>query len=75
MEYKAFSPNPLEIKVGDTVTWTNNDNQIHVVTSGTGGNDPNLGKEFDSAPGLSTLIAPNQPPQEISITSVTFIQL
>ena len=60
LEDKAFSPNPIEIKVGDTVTWTNNDNQIHVVTSGTGGNDPNLGKDFDSSPGLKTLLSPSQ---------------
>ena len=31
---KAFSPNPLKVKVGSTVTWINNDNNIHSVTSG-----------------------------------------
>ncbi|MGB8036142.1 MAG: multicopper oxidase domain-containing protein, partial [Nitrososphaeraceae archaeon] len=31
---KAFSPNLIRIKVGTTVTWTNNDNNLHTVTSG-----------------------------------------
>jgi plastocyanin len=50
---KAFSPNPVTIKEGDTVMWINNDNQFHTVTSG----DPSssggavIGKVFDS--GLS----------------------
>jgi len=48
---KAFSPNPATVKVGDTVTWTNNDIQLHTVTSGNGSSDPNVGKAFDS--GLS----------------------
>jgi plastocyanin len=60
LEDKAFSPNPINVKIGDTVTWINNDDTIHVVTSGTGPSDPNLGKEFDSSPGLTTLIAPSQ---------------
>ncbi|MGI0042211.1 MAG: cupredoxin domain-containing protein, partial [Nitrososphaeraceae archaeon] len=53
---KAFSPNPLNIKVGDSITWTNNDSTVHTVTSGTGPTDPNMGKEFDS--GLKTLMSP-----------------
>jgi plastocyanin len=48
---KAFSPNPVSIKVGDTITWTNKDTIFHTVTSGTGPSDPAKGKEFDS--GLS----------------------
>ena len=51
MADKAFSPNPVTVKVGDTITWTNNDNQFHTVTSGSGSSDPNMGKAFDS--GLS----------------------
>ncbi|MGA9169086.1 MAG: plastocyanin/azurin family copper-binding protein [Nitrososphaeraceae archaeon] len=48
---KAFSPNPANVKVGDNVTWTNDDTMFHTVTSGTGTSDTNKGKEFDS--GLS----------------------
>jgi amicyanin len=28
-----YNPNPIEIKVGDTVTWINNDSSPHTVTS------------------------------------------
>ncbi len=31
----AYSPNPVEINVGDTVVWTNKDTQPHTATSGT----------------------------------------
>ena len=48
---KGFSPNPINVKVGDTVTWTNSDNMEHTVTSGTGSSDRSNGKQFDS--GLS----------------------
>jgi plastocyanin len=30
----AFSPNPVQVSVGSTVTWTNDDTQPHTVTSG-----------------------------------------
>ena len=43
---KAFQPNPLTIKVGNTVRWTNDDIVIHTVTSGSGPNDPGEGKQF-----------------------------
>jgi plastocyanin len=46
---QAYDPNPVNVKVGDTVTWTNDDIQIHTVTSGTDSSDPNMGKEFDSS--------------------------
>jgi plastocyanin len=52
---KAFSPNLINVKVGGSVTWIDKDTTAsHTVTSGTGYNDPNKGKEFDS--GLSTLL-------------------
>ena len=44
---KAFSPNDIKIKVGMTIVWTNNDNNIHTVTSGVL-NTPNAGQVFDS---------------------------
>lgn len=47
---KAYQPNPINIKVGDTITWINRDSERHTVTSGSGQNDPNEGKEFDSGP-------------------------
>jgi plastocyanin len=31
----AFSPNPIQVSVGSTVTWTNDDSVIHTVNSGT----------------------------------------
>jgi nitrite reductase (NO-forming) len=52
---KAFSPNLLRIKVGTTVTWNNNDNNVHTATSGTP-NTANAGQVFDS--GLTALIMP-----------------
>jgi plastocyanin len=60
MTDKAFDPNPVNVKTGDTITWTNKDSQIHTVVSGTGPSDPDVGKAFDSSPGLKTLLAPNQ---------------
>ncbi len=52
---KAFSPDLINIKAGSSVTWTDKDTTAsHTVTSGTGYNDANKGKEFDS--GLSTLL-------------------
>jgi plastocyanin len=54
---KAFSPNLIRIKVGSTVTWTNNDNNLHTVTSGIP-NTANAGQTFDS--GLTALIMPTK---------------
>ncbi|HEY6164536.1 MAG TPA: multicopper oxidase domain-containing protein, partial [Nitrososphaeraceae archaeon] len=54
---KAFSPNLIRIKVGTTVTWTNNDNNLHTVTSGIP-NTANAGEAFDS--GLTALIMPTK---------------
>ncbi len=39
----GFQPNALTVKVGDTVTWTNNDAAAHTATSDTSG-------AFDSGP-------------------------
>lgn len=44
---KSFDPNPIEIKAGDSVTWTNDDNEIHTVTSGSS-EGPTIGQDFDS---------------------------
>ena len=44
---KAFSPNPIQAKVGQEVEWTNDDSAMHTVTSGTAG-AADVGKAFDS---------------------------
>ncbi|ALI34666.1 Plastocyanin precursor [Candidatus Nitrosocosmicus oleophilus] len=43
----AFSPSSIEVTVGQTVVWTNDDSAFHTVTSGTAG-AADAGKEFDS---------------------------
>jgi aldose sugar dehydrogenase len=44
---KSFDPNPIEINAGDSVTWTNDDDDIHTVTSGCS-EGPTIGRDFDS---------------------------
>ncbi|AIF83066.1 plastocyanin [Candidatus Nitrososphaera evergladensis SR1] len=46
---KAYDPTPVEIKKGDKLTVVNDDSAIHTVTSGTGAEDANAGKAFDSS--------------------------
>ena len=41
----AFSPSVLQVKVGTTVVWTQEDDTFHTVTSGTAGSPTSL---FDS---------------------------
>jgi nitrite reductase (NO-forming) len=53
----AFQPNPVSVKVGDTVTWTNDDTQPHTVTAGSNGQPSG---EFDSSPNFNPLLAPGQ---------------
>ena len=43
----AYSPNPVVVKIGQNVVWTNDDTAFHTVTSGLIGK-PDAGKEFDS---------------------------
>ena len=57
MTTDAYAPNPIEINVGDTVTWTNKDSTPHTVTSGTAGEPDG---EFDSSPGFNPLMAAQQ---------------
>jgi nitrite reductase (NO-forming) len=54
---RAYLPHHLKIKAGSTVTWTNNDNIVHTVTSGIP-NAPSAGVEFDS--GLTSLMLPSK---------------
>ncbi|HET6640186.1 MAG TPA: plastocyanin/azurin family copper-binding protein [Nitrososphaeraceae archaeon] len=44
---KAYSPNPVEVKVGGGVTWANDDSQIYTATSGSAGS-ADSGSVFDS---------------------------
>jgi nitrite reductase (NO-forming) len=44
---KAYSPNPVDVKVGEGVTWSNDDSQIHTATSGAAGS-ADAGSVFDS---------------------------
>ncbi|VFJ14417.1 cupredoxin domain-containing protein [Candidatus Nitrosocosmicus franklandus] len=43
----GYDPDPVQVKVGQTVVWTNNDIAFHTVTSGLPG-DPDAGALFDS---------------------------
>jgi plastocyanin len=43
-----FVPASIQVKIGDTVTWTNDDETLHTVTSGSG-TDENMGVLFDSS--------------------------
>jgi|SRR3954447_14288948 plastocyanin len=52
---QAYSMDPIKVKVGQTVEWTNKDTVQHTVTSGTPGS-ADSGKVFDS--GLTNLINP-----------------
>jgi plastocyanin len=53
---QAYSMDPIKVKVGQSVIWTNKDSVQHTVTSGAPGS-ADSGKEFDS--GLTKLINPN----------------
>jgi plastocyanin len=53
----AFSPNPINVRSGDTVAWTNNDNQPHTIMSGQNGVPDG---KFNSSPNLNPIIAPGQ---------------
>ena len=50
----AYNPNPIEVNVGQTILWTNDDFSFHTVTSGVVG-DTNSVRIFDS--GLAGLTA------------------
>ena len=43
----AYDPNPIEISIGQTILWTNDDTVFHTVTSGESG-EPDSGQIFDS---------------------------
>src|SRR5215211_2116327 len=53
----AFSPNPIQVSVGNTVTWTNDDSQPHTVASGSNGQPDN---KFNSSPNFTPLLTQGQ---------------
>ncbi len=53
----AFQPNPVQVSVGATVTWTNDDSQPHTVTSGQNAQPDN---KFNSSPNFNPLLNPGQ---------------
>jgi plastocyanin len=52
----AYNPNPIEVNIGQTVLWTNDDFSFHTVTSGKVG-DTNSGSVFDSGLAGPTALA------------------
>lgn len=54
----AYSPNPIEANVGDTVVWTNKDSTLHTVSSGTSSDPTHI--FGDDASGNPKYIGPNQ---------------
>jgi plastocyanin len=55
MSSGGYDPDPVEISVGDTVTWTNDDSTPHTITSGSNGQPDG---KFDSSPNMNPLMAP-----------------
>ena len=51
----AFQPDPVQVSIGETVTWINDDSQPHTVTSGSNGIPDN---KFNSSPNFIPLMAP-----------------
>jgi plastocyanin len=51
----TFQPNPIQVSIGDTVTWINDDSQPHTVISGSNGIPDN---KFNSSPNFIPLMAP-----------------
>ena len=52
----GFQPNQIQVRAGDTVTWTNGDMEAHTVTSGSNGVPDN---KFNSSPNFILLITPD----------------
>src|SRR5919109_3790997 len=44
----SYDPDPLTVKVGDTIAVNNEDTAPHTVTNGKDATDPNMGKLFDT---------------------------
>jgi plastocyanin len=57
----SFQPSTITIKVGTTVTWTNDDPVAHTVTSGTRGNPSGLFDSGNVGPGQTFSFTFNEP--------------
>jgi len=68
----GFDPKEINVKVGDTVKWTNNDIALHTVTSGKDNSDPNKGKDFDSGLTLPDILTTGRTFQHTFTTAGTF---
>jgi len=47
LDDRGFQPNPIKVKVGQAIKWTNNDTIPHTITSGIEG-AASTGSDFDS---------------------------
>ena len=47
MKDRQFAPSEIKAKVGDTIEWFNNDQDVHQVISGKDLQDPSIGKPLD----------------------------
>jgi cytochrome c oxidase subunit II len=71
----AYDPDPLTVKVGDTIAVNNKDTVPHTVTNGKDATDPNMGKLFDtsiinagdSAEIVTTSMKPGEYPYHCSV--------
>jgi plastocyanin len=68
----GFDPKEINIKVGDTVKWTNNDIALHTVTSGKDRSDPNKGRDFNSGLTFPDILTPGRTFQHTFTTAGTF---
>jgi len=48
---RSFTPESIEVETGTTITWSNESNEVHTVTSGTPGNADGVFNSGDVAPG------------------------
>lgn len=48
MKNRQFAPATLTVKVGSSIEWLNDDQDVHLVVSGKDLQDPSLGKPLDS---------------------------
>jgi plastocyanin len=53
----TFQPSPVQVSIGDAVTWINDDSQPHTITSGVSGQPDG---RFDSSPNFNPLLASGQ---------------